>query len=350
MKKWFALLLCITLLCSCLPAGAGEADLSLLYPTAAMPITDYMAFHADIMRTIYPDYPASVYLVQGHDGRYVLTDGSNKDGVFLFEWRVRGDQIVGITVSYPNDMDHLESNTEMWFIWCIFAIMPFAIRDGMTYDEAYTRCQADFFAMMRSSGEITSVYGIQASFTRDVKANHMFFSLHGGISQPSGHDTPALGLPGCSAFKAAVTDSLSAVLPGYYAWTDPVETDGQYTTGIQSLGQNPLLTYQEDELLALMISVPVSANDPQEAFKDAQLLNTFCIFVPLLMSHGMTREEAVAACDEWSVSTGFTYALAGAMCGEPYVLDFYGTKVSLDMTTAGGQQFLNSYITIRAGE
>ncbi len=345
MKKLLCLLLCLILACGVLPVSAEETA----YPTAPMGITEYMACHAQNMREISPNYRGGLYLIKGHDGRCVLTDGANKDGVVIFEWRIRGDQIVGITVSYPNDMEHLESNTEMWFIWSIFAIMPFAVRDGLSLDEAYERCHNDFYAMMSSEGAITSVYGIQAQFSRDANANHMHYTIHGGVTPPA-VDTPALGLPGFAAFKASATEALGLILPQTPVWTEPAQSSDGYIIGIKALGDNPAVMYREDEILVLMIKAPFNGEDPQDTLSSARALSHGCIFVPLLMAHGMTYEEAVAASEKWIADASFTYSLIGAMCGEPIALDFYGNQVTLGMTESGGQQLLIAYISAGNGK
>ena len=349
MKKLLSLLLCMVLLCGVLPVSAEEADPNHLYPTAPMRITEYMTYHAQTMRTISPDYRASLYLIKGHNGSYVLSDGSSKDGVVIFEWRVRGDQIVGITVSYPNDADHLEQSAEMWSIWSIFALMPFALRDGLSYDEAYERCHHDFYAMMRSDGEITSIYGIQAQLSRDANANHMHYTIHGGITPPAA-ETPALDLPGFAAYKAAATEALGIILPEAPVWTNPAQGSDGLVIGIKALGDNPLVMYREDEILVLMISVPLNEENPQDTLSTVRALSHGCIFAPLLMAHGMTYEEASAASEKWIADTSFSYALIGAMCGEPIALDFYGTPVTLGMTESGGQQLLIAYISTGTGK
>lgn len=345
MKKWFALLLCLTLLCSCLSAGAQSPDPAELFPTPSISMVEYMNHHAVTMRQLDPSYTGRLYMIPGLDGHYVLTDGVTKEDVTIFEWTVQGNQLVGITVSIPNDIENLETAANIWSIMSIYAAMPLAMRDGMSAEEAYNACHQDLFTMM--SGDVddptASVYGMQANVSRDADAIRMHYTIH-VVNPTPACETPALGMPSFTAFRDSADACLTSALSQTPAWSAPVESDGNQIISIPGLGNNPLLYYRDDQLLMATVMMPLDPENPLSTVTNVQTLTSYCLLAPMLMAHGMSIGEVNLVLQQYGDTIGFSYQLVSAINGIPFSADFYGVKLSAELKDSMGEPTLYVYL------
>lgn len=350
MKKLLALILCLTLLCGTLPVFAEEADLAALYPTAPITLDEYWALYKQILQEAAdPDYDGDLYVVQGYDGRYVMTNGAIADGVWLLELSLEGRYVTGVTVSYPFDQNDVQRTADMWSVWSIFAAMPFAMHDGLSQDDAYSRCGMDFDTHMHrtSANDVCPIYGMQAGVSRETGVIRMHYTLHGAIPADVPVETPSLGMPGYAAFRAAVDENLSA-LPNPPAWTipEPVpEIDNEtYMVGVENLDDNPALFYRGDEMFILMSSFDMQ-EDPHTTFDYAWGVSVEALFVPLLMAHGMPEEEARSAAIDWSRASGHKCGIVTAMNGGSFAGDFYGLEVIVEQAEdSDGSMRINTFV------
>ncbi|MBR6667670.1 MAG: hypothetical protein IKL25_04835 [Clostridia bacterium] len=350
MKKLLSLMLCLTLLCGALPVFAEEADLAALYPTAPITLDEYWGHFEQIMRDVVdPAYDGDLHVVQSRDGRYVMSNGRIAENVHLLELSLEGRYVTGITVSFPFDQDDVQRTADMWTILSIFAAMPFAMHDGLSWDDAYDRCGADFDAHMRSTSanDICPIYGMQAEVSRETGVIRMHYTLHGAIPADAPVETPALGMPGYAAFRAAVDQNLDGLsMPP--AWTIPEllpEMDNEtYLVAVENLADNPALVYKGDEMLLLMTAYRMEA-DPHDTFGYAWVVTAEVLFVPLLMAHGMSEEEARGAVYEWGSASGYKAGIVTAMNGGSFTGDFYGLEVVVKQhITSDGGVSINTFV------
>lgn len=339
MKKLLALLVCLTLLCGALPALAEEADLAALYPAAPITLDEYWGYFKQLLQELVePTYDGDLYVVQGHDGRYVMTSGNIADGVYLLELGLYDRYVTDITVSYPFYLDDVQKTADMWSIWSILAAIPFAMHDGMSIDDAYTRCATDFDTLMyrTSANDVCPIYGMQAEITRETGAIRMQYTLHGALPADPAYETPALGMPGYAAYRAAVDENLGE-LNNPPAWTIPElipEIDNEtYMVAVESLADNPALIYRGDEMFVLMTTFDMEEN-PHTTFEYAWGVSVETLFVPLLMAHGMSEAEARSAATEWANAAGYKTGIVAAMNGGSFTSDFYGLEVITEQTEA----------------
>lgn len=349
MKKILSLLLCMTLLCGALPVFAEEADPAALYPTAPITLEEYITHHKVTMQTADPAYTGAMFVIQGHDGRYVLTDGLATDGVPLLELRTEGRHVTGMTLSFPFYTEDVQYTANMWSIWSIFVAMPFAMHDGLSMDDAYSRCAEDFYTLMdrTSANDVCPIYGIQAEVSRETGVIRMHYTLHGAIPADVPVETPALGMPGYAAFRAAVDQNLD-MLNTPPAWTIPEllsEMDNEtYLVAVENMADNPALVYKGDEMALLMTAFRMEA-DPHSTFDYAWSITAEVLFVPLLMAHGMSEEEARSAVHEWGNASGYKAGIVTAMNGGSFTGDFYGLEVVVKQhITSDGGVSINTYV------
>lgn len=350
MKKILSLLLCLTLLCSSLPVFAEEADPAALYPTAPITLDEYWDYFKQILRDVAdPSYNGDLYVVQSRDGRYVMSDGPIAEDVHLLELSLEGRYVTGVTVSYPVYPDDMERTVPVWTVWSIFAAMPFAMHDGMGFEEAYNRCGADFEAHMHrtSANDIRPIYGMQAEVSRETGVIRMHYTLHGAIPADTPVETPALGMPGYAAFRAAVDQNLD-MLDTPPAWTIPEllsEMDNEtYLVAVENMADNPALVYKGDEMLLLMTAFRMEA-DPHSTFDYAWVVTAEVLFVPLLMAHGMSEEAARSAVYEWGSASGYKAGIVTAMNDGSFTGDFYGLEVVVKQhITSDGGISINTFV------
>ena len=350
MKKLLSLMLCLTLLCGALSAFAEEADRAVLYPTAPITLDEYWGYFKQILRDVVdPAYNGDLHVVQSRDGCYVMSNGRIAENVHLLELSLEGRYVTGVTVSYPFDQDDVQRTADMWTVWSIFAAMPFAMHDGMGFDDAYNRCGMDFEAHMRSTSanDICPIYGMQAEVSRETGVIRMHYTLHGAIPADAPVETPALGMPGYAAFRAAVDENLGE-LNTPPAWTipEPVpEIDNEtYLVAVENLADNPALVYKGDEMLLLMTAFRLE-EAPHETFGYAWGVTVEVLFVPLLMAHGMSEEEARSAVYEWGSASGYKAGIVTAMNGGSFTGDFYGLDVVVEQRqTSSGGVSINTYV------
>lgn len=339
MKKLFSLLLCLMMLCGTLPAFAEETDPAALYPTAPITLDEYWGYFKQILRDVAdPSYEGDLHVVQSRDGRYVMSNGRIAENVHLLELSLEGRYVTGITVSYPFDQDDVQRTADMWTVWSIFAAMPFAMHDGMGFDDAYNSCGTDFEAHMRSTSanDICPIYGMQAEVSRETGVIRMHYTLHGAIPADAPVETPALGMPGYAAFRAAVDQNLGELnTPPAWSIPEPVpEIDNEtYLVGVENLADNPALFYRGDEMFILMTAFEME-EDPHATFSYTWSVSAEVLFVPLLMAHGMSEEEARSAVHEWGNASGYKTGIVTAMNGGSFTGDFYGLEVIVEQHIA----------------
>lgn len=347
MKKLFSLLLCMMLACSCLSAPAEEAG---PYPTIPITLDEYWGHFKQILRDVAdPSYDGDLHVVQSHDGRYVMSNGLIAENVHLLELSLEGRYVTGVTVSYPFDQDDVQRTADMWTVWSIFAAMPFAMHDGMRFEEAYNRCGTDFEAHMRSTSanDICPIYGMQAEVSRETGVIRMHYTLHGAIPADVPVETPALGMPSYAAFRAAVDQHLDG-LSTPPAWTipEPVPELGDeiYIVAVENLADNPALIYKGDKMAILMTAFEME-EDPNATFGYAWAVTVEVLFVPLLMAHGMSEEEARSTVHEWGNASGYKTGIVTAMNGGSFTGDFYGLEVIVEQhITSDGGISITTYI------
>lgn len=354
MKKLLSLLLCLAMLCGLLPVFAEDADPATLYPAAPIPVEEYIAYHKVTIQAADPSYTGALYVIQGHDGRYVMTDGLTTDGVPLLELRTEGRYVTGVTLSFPFYTEDVQYTSNMWSIWSIFAAMPFAMHDGLSMGEAYTRCAGDFDTLMgTSANDVCPICGMQAEISRETGVIRMHYTLHGEIPAAPAYETPALGLPGYTAFRAAVDARLTDMLTEAPAWTIPelLPEIGEdvYMVAVENLDDKPALVYKGDDLYVLMAAFTME-DEPHLTYTFAHSVSAETLFVPLLMAHGMSAEEAVNAYNAWDKTAGYRYGLLDALNGGTFTADFYGMKVLVVLTGAEDNPLLATYIQPYARE
>lgn len=328
-RRILSVLLSLALMtgCSALADGAAESP----YPAQPITLAEYTALYTQMMNTyVDPTYADKTgwHLVRLPDGSVVVTDGVSSGGVYAVALTVEGSYIKSIRVAWPYDGTNTQQVYDLYTSMCIMAAMPLAMRDGTPFEEAMTVVWDDLTGVLnsRSANDVTPVCGMQAEMGRttgEYGAVTMTYTFHQPaqpLPAPAGTDLTGISAEG---YMAALDEYGLSLTDTPLIWTQPEEWLGCTLIGVDNFGDTPALLIRDDRIALLTTLTPPLPDDPTEAFTMTKAM-TYLTLVPILVTDGMTEEEAITAIEVWWTEAHFTARLASTLAGTANKTTFYG--------------------------